>query len=104
MSAPLDELPEISQWDLKHRAAEIMDAIEHGQAFVLTRNGRRIAVVTPISRRRTFVSRERMQAAFSGIGRIDDRKFAEDVRAAFADDTDEDAYDRAFRRTPKGEQ
>lgn len=90
------EPPEINQRDLKNRAGEIMDAIERGESFTLTRRGHKIAVVTPISRRRTFVSRERMLAVFAGSPVIDDRKFQQDVRAIF-DGEDYDPYDRARR-------
>ncbi|MEU7002237.1 type II toxin-antitoxin system prevent-host-death family antitoxin [Nonomuraea sp. NPDC046570] len=98
MSHAASEPPEINQRDLKNRASEIMDAIERGESFTLTRNGHQIATVTPISRRRTFVPKERFLAAFAGAPRIDDRKFAEEVRAAFEGD-DYDVFERARRNT-----
>ena len=32
-------LPEITQRDLRSRSREIMDAVEHGQGFTVTRDG-----------------------------------------------------------------
>jgi antitoxin (DNA-binding transcriptional repressor) of toxin-antitoxin stability system len=97
MTQPAHEPPEINQRDLKNRAGEIMSAIERGESFTLTRNGHRIATVTPISRRRTFVPRERVATVFAGAPRIDDKKFYEDVRSIF-DDEPEDPFERAHRR------
>ena len=50
--------PEITQRDLRTRSKEIMDAVERGQAFTVTRDGRRIGELTPLQGRRRFVSRE----------------------------------------------
>jgi prevent-host-death family protein len=97
MTQPAYEPPEINQRDLKNRAGEIMAAIERGESFTLTRNGNRIATVTPISRRRTFVPRERVASVFAGAPRIDDRKFREEVRSIF-DDEQEDPFARAYRQ------
>jgi len=49
--------PEISQRDLRTKSREIMDAVEHGQAFTVTRDGHRIGELIPLRRRR-FVSRQ----------------------------------------------
>lgn len=89
---------EINQRDLKLRAGEIMDAIERGESFTVTRNGRRIASVTPIGPRPTFVSKERVAAAFAGAPVLDDRQFRADVHAAF----DEEEYDPFTRASEAG--
>jgi antitoxin (DNA-binding transcriptional repressor) of toxin-antitoxin stability system len=70
-----------------------MDAVERGETFTVTRNGRRIATVTPIGPRPVFVAKERVVAAFSSAPVLDDRRFRDDVRALF----DEEEYD-PFRR------
>lgn len=49
--------PEITQRDLRNRSREIMDAVEHGQAFTVTRDGHRIGELIPLRRRRRFVPR-----------------------------------------------
>ena len=50
--------PEITQRDLRSRSREIMDAVEHGHSFTVTRDGHRIGELIPLRRRRRFVSRE----------------------------------------------
>ncbi|MGN9785713.1 type II toxin-antitoxin system Phd/YefM family antitoxin [Nonomuraea sp. ZG12] len=90
------EPPEINQRDLKNRASEIMDAVERGESFTLTRHGHKIATVTPISRRRTFVPKERLMAVFANAPVIDDKEFEDDVRTAFNDE-DYDPWERAKR-------
>ena len=49
--------PEITQRDLRMRSKEIMDAVERGQAFTVTRDGHSIAELVPLRQRRRFVSR-----------------------------------------------
>ncbi|MFG1621095.1 type II toxin-antitoxin system Phd/YefM family antitoxin [Kribbella sp. NPDC049227] len=48
---------EITQRDLRMRSREIMDAVEGGQVFVVTRDGHRIGELLPLRRRRRFVPR-----------------------------------------------
>jgi antitoxin (DNA-binding transcriptional repressor) of toxin-antitoxin stability system len=55
-------MPEITQRDLRSRSREIMDAVEHGQSFSVTRDGHHIGELVPIRRRRRFVSREEFAA------------------------------------------
>jgi prevent-host-death family protein len=54
--------PEITQRDLRSRSREIMDAVEHGQSFTVTRDGHRIGELIPLRRRRRFVPREEFAA------------------------------------------
>ena len=42
--------PEITQRDLRMRSKEIMDAVERGQAFTVTRDGHRIGELVPLRR------------------------------------------------------
>ncbi|WP_435610777.1 prevent-host-death protein [Streptomyces sp. C10-9-1] len=49
--------PEITQRDLRSRSREIMDAVQAGQAFTVTRDGHRIGELLPLRRRRRFVPR-----------------------------------------------
>ncbi|MEV7776143.1 prevent-host-death protein [Kitasatospora sp. NPDC086791] len=53
--------PEITQRDLRSRPEEIMDAVQAGQSFTVTRDGHRIGELLP-SRRRRFVSRAEFSA------------------------------------------
>jgi prevent-host-death family protein len=49
--------PEITQRDLRNRSKEIMDAVQNGQAFTVTRDGHQIGELIPLRRRRRFVPR-----------------------------------------------
>ena len=63
--------PEITQRDLRIRSKEIMDAVENGQAFTVTRDGHRIGELIPLRRRRRFVPRQEF-AAMSGTAAMAD--------------------------------
>jgi antitoxin (DNA-binding transcriptional repressor) of toxin-antitoxin stability system len=54
--------PEIAQHDLRSRSREIMDAVEHGQSFTVTRDGHRIGELILLRHRRRFVSRAEFTA------------------------------------------
>ncbi|WP_030753960.1 type II toxin-antitoxin system Phd/YefM family antitoxin [Streptomyces sp. NRRL F-5135] len=54
--------PEITQRDLRNRSKEIMDAVQRGQAFTVTRDGHGIGELIPLRRRRRFVPREEFAA------------------------------------------
>jgi prevent-host-death family protein len=55
-------MPEITQRDLRSRSREIMDAVERGESFTVTRDGHQIGELVPIRRRRKFVSRQEFTA------------------------------------------
>jgi prevent-host-death family protein len=75
--------PEITQRDLRNRSKEIMDAVENGQAFTVTRDGHRIAELVPLRRRRRFVPREEFAAMSRGAPAIDIETFRADQEIAF---------------------
>lgn len=54
--------PEITQRDLRNRSKEIMDAVEGGQAFTVTRDGHQIGELIPLRQRRRFVPRQEFAA------------------------------------------
>jgi prevent-host-death family protein len=54
--------PEITQRDLRNRSKEIMDAVENGQAFTVTRDGHQIGELIPLRQRRRFVPRQEFAA------------------------------------------
>jgi antitoxin (DNA-binding transcriptional repressor) of toxin-antitoxin stability system len=47
--------PEITQWDLRNRSKEIMDAVQASQSFTVTRDGHWIGELVPLRQRRRFV-------------------------------------------------
>ena len=74
--------PEITQRDLRMRSREIMDAVEHGQSFTVTRDGRRIGELIPLRRRRRFVSRQEFIAMSGNAPAVDLEAFRADQDAA----------------------
>lgn len=74
--------PEITQRDLRNRSREIMDAVERGQAFTVTRDGHQIGELIPLRRRRRFVTREEFVAMSRSAPSIDLEAFRADQEAA----------------------
>jgi len=85
--------PEITQRDLRSRSREIMDAVEHGQSFTVTRDGHRIGELIPLRRRRRFVSRQEFSAMSRNAPDVDLEAFRADQDAA-ADHQASSAYER----------
>ncbi|ABL82827.1 MULTISPECIES: prevent-host-death protein [unclassified Nocardioides] len=77
--------PEISQRDLRLRSKEIMDSVERGQAFTVTRDGHQIGELIPLRRRRTFVSRATFLAP-GGTSTIDPERLQSDLDAMIDND------------------
>jgi prevent-host-death family protein len=75
--------PEVSQRDLRMRSKEIMDAVEHGQSFVVTRDGHGIGELIPLHRRPRFVSRAAFAEASRSAPAIDLATFRKDQQAAY---------------------
>ena len=84
---------EITQRDLRSRSREIMDAVEHGQSFTVTRDGRRIGELIPLRRRRRFVPREEFSAMSRNAPDGDLEAFRSDQDAA-ADHETAGPYER----------
>ena len=85
--------PEITQRDLRNRSREIMDAVERGQAFTVTRDGHRIGELIPLRRRRRFVTRQEFATMSRGTPSMDVEAFRADQEAALRSRLT-DAYDR----------
>ena len=85
-------MPEITQRDLRSRSREIMDAVEHGQSFIVTRDGHRIGELVPIRRRR-FVSRQEFAAMSRNAPAGSLEAFRADQDAA-ADHEESDPFER----------
>ena len=78
----VDAHPEITQRDLRTRSREIMDAVEHGQSFTVTRDGHRIGELIPLRRRRRFVPRQEFAAMSRNAPAVDLERFRADQDAA----------------------
>ena len=82
---------EITQRDLRNRSREIMDAVERGESFTVTRDGHRIGELIPLRRRR-FVSRDEFAGMSRNAPSIDPASFRADQDAA-ADQDSDSAYE-----------
>lgn len=82
----MDAKREVSQRDLRMRSKEIMDAVERGDSFAITRDGHRIAELIPLRRRRRFLSRAEFVRGSQLAPRIDLARFRNDQDAAFEQD------------------
>lgn len=85
--------PEISQRDLRMRSKEIMDALERGQTFTVTRDGRGIGELVPIREPRRFVSRAHFARAARNAPQLDVDAFRRDLDEAVDPELD-DPYAR----------
>lgn len=70
----------ISQRELRNESGKIMRAVDRGESFVVTRNGKEVGELTPI-RARQFVSATAAAAAFAGAPEVDAEQFRADVDA-----------------------
>jgi prevent-host-death family protein len=82
-------LPQISQRDLRMRSKEIMDAVEHGQSFTVTRDGHGIGELVPLSRRRRFVTRSEFATSSRLAPTIDLDAFRADQADVFEQEFDD---------------
>ncbi|MBM7787662.1 type II toxin-antitoxin system Phd/YefM family antitoxin [Tenggerimyces flavus] len=85
--------PEITQRDLRMRSKEIMDAVENGASFTVTRDGHRIGELIPLRKRRRFVGRDEFAALSRTAAAVDLEVFRADQEAA-VDQSPRDPYDR----------
>jgi prevent-host-death family protein len=74
--------PEITQRDLRTKSREIMDAVEHGQSFTVTRDGHRIGELIPLRQRRRFVPRQEFISMSRNAPATDLEAFRADQDAA----------------------
>jgi antitoxin (DNA-binding transcriptional repressor) of toxin-antitoxin stability system len=65
------------------RSKQIMDAVESGRSFTVTRDGHDIAELIPLRRRRRYVSREDFAATSRLAAEVDLVAFRADQDAAF---------------------
>lgn len=71
---------EITQRELRNESGSIMRAVERGESFTITRNGTPVGRLVPL-RRRTFVPREEVMAAFMTAPALDGGRFRRDLDA-----------------------
>jgi len=83
----------ISQRDLRLRSKEIMDSVERGQRFTVTRDGHEIGELIPLRQRRVFVNRDQFLAGRQGLPQVDPERLRADLDAAIDGDV-RDPYAR----------
>lgn len=71
---------EITQRELRNDSGAIMRAVERGESFTITRNGTPVGRLIPL-RRRTFVPRQEVMAAFATAPVLDAERFRLDIDA-----------------------
>ena len=71
---------EITQRELRNDSGSIMRAVERGESFTITRNGTPVGRLIPL-RRRTFVPRQEVVAAFATAPVLDAERFRADIDA-----------------------
>ncbi|MFE7115924.1 prevent-host-death protein [Streptomyces sp. NPDC057654] len=81
--------PEITQRDLRSRSKEIMDAVQGGQSFTVTRDGHRIGEMTPLRRRRRFVPRSEFAAISRTASGVSLEAFRSDPDTTAKQETDD---------------
>jgi len=79
---------EISQRDLRMRSREIMDAVEQGERFTVTRDGRQIAELVPLRPRRS-VPAEDFLAASAAAPSFDETRFRAELDTALDAEVDD---------------
>jgi prevent-host-death family protein len=80
---------EISQRELRNDSGAIMRGVERGESYTITRNGTPIGRLIPL-RRRTYVPREQVMAAFATAALVDPDQLRADLDAA----VEQDPFDR----------
>ena len=83
---------ELTQRELRNQSGEIMRALDRGEDFVVTRNGKPVGELRPI-RPRQFVPKEALLAAFAGAPKIDYERLRADIDAV----VDQDPTPRFWR-------
>ena len=82
---------ELTQRDLRARSGQIMDAVAHGESFIVTRNGTPIGELIPLRRARV-VTREQFAGVSANAPVMDVARFRADVDSAL-DSGLQDPYD-----------
>lgn len=92
MSLPRD----VSQRDLRMRSREIMDAVERGESFTVTRDGREIGELIPIRRPKRWVTREDFVRGSKNVPLVDPDRLRADIDAVI-DPYSDDPFERALQ-------
>jgi len=78
----------ITQRELRNESARIMDSLEAGDSFVVTRNGRPVGTLLPLTGPRQSVPSDELVAALSDLPPLDFAKLRADGDRFFEDGGD----------------
>ncbi len=78
----------ISQRDLRNDSGRVMDRVEHGERFTITRHGVPVAELVPVHGRRVFVPLREAAAALRDVGPVDYAEMRAEADEFFADGGD----------------
>ncbi|MFJ7248395.1 type II toxin-antitoxin system Phd/YefM family antitoxin [Kitasatospora sp. NPDC098652] len=88
----------ITQCELAARSKAVLDDVEAGEIYHITRNGTEIAEVRPISSRRRFVPVEELQRKWQNAPVIDAAEMRAEADAFYGDEDrvgDDDPWEQA---------
>jgi prevent-host-death family protein len=77
----------ITQRELRNDSGEIMRRLDHGETFIVTRNGTPVGELTPMRRHR-FVPTDAVAAMFRNAPAIDSSRFRADLDGVVAQDSE----------------
>jgi antitoxin (DNA-binding transcriptional repressor) of toxin-antitoxin stability system len=84
------EMKTITQRELAARSKAVLDDVEAGEVYHITRNGTVIAEVRPLSGRRRFVPVEELQRRWRDAPAFDPAALRAEAEELFGDDAVED--------------
>jgi prevent-host-death family protein len=87
----------ISQREFRNNSAAIMDAVEGGETYHVTRNGVEIAELRPVARRRRLTAEE-LVARHRDLPRVDQSSMRAEADEFFGSEDRIDDIDSAGRR------
>lgn len=76
----------ISQREFRNQSAKVMDAVEAGETFIITRHGVEVAEVRPAQRPRTEMTAEELVARHRKLPPIDYARMRCEIDEGFGDD------------------
>lgn len=84
-------MTEVASRELRNGTRALLERVAAGETLTITVDGRPVALLEPVSRRRTWLSRDEF------VGRIVDHQADAALEADLADLTDETTDDLPFR-------
>lgn len=86
----------ITQREFRNNSAAVMDAVEAGETYQITRNGVEVAELRPIARRRRL-SAEELVERHRRLPRVDHARMREEADKFFGTDdrVDDDPWERS---------